>query len=55
MLFEWDEDKRTANLAKHRLDFAEAVRLNWQTALTIQSVHAGEARYITLAEKNDRL
>ena len=55
MLCEWDEDKRTAKLAKHKLDFAEAVRLNWQTALTIQSVHAGEVRHITLAEMNDRL
>jgi uncharacterized protein len=27
MLFEWDETKRQANLAKHLIDFAEAVRV----------------------------
>ena len=27
MLFEWDEIKRQANLAKHLIDFADAVRV----------------------------
>jgi uncharacterized DUF497 family protein len=27
MLFEWDETKRQANLAKHLIDFADAVRI----------------------------
>ncbi len=27
MLFEWDETKRQANLAKHLIDFADAVRV----------------------------
>jgi hypothetical protein len=27
MLFEWDEKKRQANLAKHLIDFADAVRI----------------------------
>jgi len=26
MLFEWDESKRQANLAKHLIDFADAVK-----------------------------
>jgi uncharacterized DUF497 family protein len=27
MLFEWDETKRQANLAKHLIDFADAVKV----------------------------
>jgi uncharacterized protein len=27
MLFEWDESKRQANLAKHHLDFQDAIRI----------------------------
>jgi uncharacterized protein len=27
MLFEWDESKRQANLAKHRIDFRDAKRV----------------------------
>jgi uncharacterized DUF497 family protein len=27
MLFEWDETKRQANLAKHLIDFADAVKI----------------------------
>ena len=29
---DWDEDKRTANLAKHGVDFALAERFDWTTA-----------------------
>ncbi len=27
MLFEWDESKRQANLAKHHIDFQDAIRI----------------------------
>jgi uncharacterized protein len=27
MLFEWDEDKRQANLAKHFIDFQDAIKI----------------------------
>jgi uncharacterized DUF497 family protein len=27
MLFEWDESKRQSNLAKHRIDFQDALRI----------------------------
>src|SRR5580704_17877407 len=27
MVFEWDETKRQANLAKHLIDFADAIRI----------------------------
>ena len=29
---DWDEDKRTANLAKHGVDFADAEWFDWTTA-----------------------
>lgn len=34
MEFEWDEAKRSANLAKHGLDFAEALEFDWEGAIT---------------------
>ncbi len=30
--FEWDEQKRTANRAKHRMDFADVARFGWTGA-----------------------
>jgi uncharacterized DUF497 family protein len=27
MLFEWDESKRQSNLAKHHIDFQDAIRI----------------------------
>jgi uncharacterized DUF497 family protein len=32
MQYEWDEDKRIANLARHKVDFADAVDFDWDTA-----------------------
>lgn len=32
MEFEWDDDKRLANLAKHGIDFVDA-RLAWRSAI----------------------
>lgn len=29
MEFEWDEQKRLSNLAKHGLDFADVAQLDW--------------------------
>ena len=31
-MYEWDEAKRRANLAKHGVDFADLVRLEWSPA-----------------------
>ena len=33
MRYEWDESKRRANKAKHGVDFAEAYRFEWPTAV----------------------
>ncbi|HTT99784.1 MAG TPA: BrnT family toxin [Rhizomicrobium sp.] len=50
MDFEWDEAKRKANLAKHGLDFANAVQFGWETAsVTLDDrFDYGEEREIAL-------
>jgi uncharacterized DUF497 family protein len=32
--YEWDEHKRRTNLEKHRLDFDDVHRFEWETAVT---------------------
>ena len=32
MDYEWDEAKRLSNLEKHRMDFRDVQRFNWDTA-----------------------
>ena len=36
-MYEWDEAKRRANLAKHGVDFADMVRFDWDSSLHIGS------------------
>ena len=50
MLYEWDENKRFANLARHKVDFADAVDFEWDTALeTIDDrFNYGEERWVAL-------
>jgi uncharacterized protein len=45
-MFEWDEGKRQANLAKHGVDFAEAEGFDWDTAKQCpdERLDYGEAR-----------
>jgi hypothetical protein len=33
MQYEWEEAKAKANLAKHKIDFSEAVEFDWETAI----------------------
>jgi len=33
MEYEWDENKRAANLAKHDVDFIDAENFNWASAM----------------------
>jgi uncharacterized DUF497 family protein len=49
-MFEWDEDKRQQNLAKHKLDFV-AVRLvfDGRATITARSEYPFEARHVTTA------
>lgn len=50
MRYEWNEAKRQANLAKHGVDFADAIgALEDPHNRTVEDADArGEARYITL-------
>jgi uncharacterized DUF497 family protein len=45
--FEWDEEKRAANLAKHGIDFAEVVRIDLGSAAIVPDRRHdyGEARF----------
>ena len=36
-MYEWDEAKRRANLAKHGVDFADMARFDWDSSLHIAS------------------
>jgi uncharacterized DUF497 family protein len=48
--FEWDENKRRANVIKHSIDFDDAKDVFYDpTACTFRSAHAvGERRYVTV-------
>jgi hypothetical protein len=50
MEFEWDEAKRKANLAKHGLDFGNAIEFQWEDAVTWPDLrkHYGEERFLAL-------
>lgn len=46
---EWDPKKAAANLAKHGVDFADAITvLHDEQAITIRMDEAGEERYVTI-------
>ena len=50
MQYEWDENKRLANLERHKVDFATAIDFEWDTALeTIDDRYEyGEKRWVTI-------
>jgi uncharacterized DUF497 family protein len=49
-MFEWDEDKRLKNLAKHKLDFIAARLLfDGRETISAKSDYPIEARYVTTA------
>ena len=49
-MVEWDQSKADANLAKHRVDFADAATaLEDPNALTIDDGDPDEQRFVTLA------
>lgn len=57
MRYEWDEGKRAANLAKHGIDFADAARFDWSTAMeTVDNrLEYGEKRWVALGRIDRRL
>ena len=36
-MYEWDEAKRRANIAKHGVDFADMARFDWDTAVFLKT------------------
>ena len=46
--FEWDERKRLANLAKHGIDFRDAMDVFDKPHLTVPSAHEEEERWVSL-------
>jgi len=57
MLYTWDEAKRSANLAKHGVDFADAEHFVWETALVSADLRRayGERRMIAVGPIELRL
>lgn len=56
VVYEWDEGKRRANLAKHGLDFAEAHRLDWRFSVTRQDEDSrGEMRFVSVVPLGEEL
>jgi len=55
--YEWDEAKRISNLDLHKLDFADAQELDWESALVARDNRQdyGERRYIALGKFLERL
>ena len=48
MLFEWDESKRQANLAKHHIDFQDAIRVFDGPVFERMSSRRGEDRMVAI-------
>ena len=46
--FEWDEDKRKTNLAKHGLDFAEVQYFDFGNAMEAEQLESGELRIFAI-------
>jgi len=57
MQYEWDENKRAANLFRHNVDFAAAVDFEWDTALETMDdrFDYGEERWVALGFIGSRL
>jgi uncharacterized DUF497 family protein len=57
MTFEWNPAKRRANLAKHRIDFADAARIFEGPTIeeVDDSMDYGEERILALGETDGRI
>lgn len=56
-MIEWDEAKRSANLAKHKIDFSIAERFDWETAIVWEDTRFdyGETRLVAAGLIDGRL
>ncbi|CBH22747.1 conserved hypothetical protein containing DUF497 (plasmid) [Salinibacter ruber M8] len=50
MQFEWDEEKRQANIEKHGIDFVRAARVLKGPHLTYSSPQEGEKRRVAIGK-----
>jgi uncharacterized protein len=54
VLFEWDENKREANLRKHGLDMLSGAELfDGRPVITYSSPRAGQPRFVTVGLSAD--
>jgi uncharacterized DUF497 family protein len=53
MLFEWDESKRQSNLAKHHIDFQDAIRIFDRPTLEKATRSHGEDRVLAIGLLED--
>jgi hypothetical protein len=56
-VYEWDEDKRSANLRKHGVDFALAEGFDWEHSIVFEDTREAyyERRWVAFAPIGDRL
>ena len=54
-MYEWDEAKRRANRAKHRLDFTAIEGFDWDTAVIEPSHRYNELRLVAIGYIEARL
>ena len=55
MDYEWDEAKRRANFANHKIDFEAVEDFEWDTARLTTTRRHGETRYIATGYIGHRL
>ncbi|KPK89813.1 hypothetical protein AMJ80_09270 [bacterium SM23_31] len=57
MQYEWNENKRLANLDRHKVDFTDAVDFEWNTAIETIDDRSdyGEERWVTLGFIGNKL
>lgn len=55
MDYEWDERKRSANIAIHGVDFDAIKNFDWATCLTVPDERHSEGRYLSLGMIERRL
>jgi uncharacterized DUF497 family protein len=58
MIFEWNEARRAANLARHRVDFEAARSFDWRTSVQsadATSTEGGEPRWWAFGKIGGRL
>ena len=47
-MYEWDEDKRETNLAKHGADFVQMEAFDWETAVVDMDEGHAEPRWLAI-------